>query len=302
MKTTRIISAVSLIFSAALIGIVPTVSLAQEYQADEVIIDSPSAYPQDPSINMSPGINTSPGAVDTTPGVIDTTPGTDTAPGAPLYNDLENQNDMDDMDNMDDMEHLDDTDRQSGTSRDVAPGGSAGIWKDRTGSYIMIKGGIYSPSTKGDLDDIDFGKKAGFTGEVAVGHYFFPFMAVELGAGYFQSKNSPVLPAGTDAMLRVVPLVATGKLLLPLGVFEPYGLFGIGAYISDADVRRTSSAFKGETDVTFGYHAGAGFNINFTDVTFVGLEGKYLWAEPEFGGKDLKLNGYITTIDVGFRF
>jgi hypothetical protein len=34
---------------------------------------------------------------------------------------------------------------------------------------------------------------------------------------------------------------------------------------------------------------------------FVGLEGKYLWAEPSFGGRHIALDGFITTAVIGFR-
>jgi hypothetical protein len=51
-------------------------------------------------------------------------------------------------------------------------------------------------------------------------------------------------------MLKVVQLVlhASVKVLLPLGIFDRYGLFGVGV----------------------------GLNINFSKSMFVGLEGKYI--------------------------
>ncbi len=174
-------------------------------------------------------------------------------------------------------------------------------------NYMMFKGGIYSPSLSHDLDNFNGGStthldsKTGFAGEIAYGHYFLPILAIELGAGYFESKGSPAAEPG-KAKLKVVPLVATGKVLLPLGIFEPYGLFGIGAYITDLDVSGNIGNFRGSTDVTYGLHAGVGFNINFNKNVFAGLEGKYLWAEPSFGGQHVRLDGFITTADIGFRF
>jgi len=35
---------------------------------------------------------------------------------------------------------------------------------------------------------------------------------------------------------------------------------------------------------------------------FAGLEGKYLWAEPSFGGQHIPLDGFVTTAASGFRF
>ena len=179
--------------------------------------------------------------------------------------------------------------------------------EEQPANYVVLKGGIYSPSLSHNLNDFNGGNrshldsKTGFAGEVAVGHYFLPMLAVELGAGYFESKGSPAAEPG-EAKLKVVPLIATGKVLLPLGIFEPYGLFGIGAYITDLNVSGNTGNFQGSTEVTYGLHAGAGFNINFTNAMFVGLEGKYLWAEPSFRGQHVKLDGFITTADIGFRF
>jgi len=192
---------------------------------------------------------------------------------------------------------------RSGSATAPAPESSP----DNPSNYVLLKGGAYSPSLSHDVNNFNGGStthldsKTGFAGEVAYGHYFLPFLAVELGAGYFQSKNSPVAQPG-NTMLRVVPLVATGKVLLPLGIFEPYGLFGIGAYITDLDVHGNTGNFRGSTEITYGLHAGAGFNINFTKNMFAGLEGKYLWAEPSFGGQHIRLDGFLTTADIGFRF
>lgn len=179
---------------------------------------------------------------------------------------------------------------------------------EKPANYVALKGGIYSPSSSYHLRDFNSGNslanldsKTGFAGEVAFGHYFLPMVAVELGAGYFQSKGSPAADPG-EARLKVVPLVATGKVLLPLGIFEPYGLFGIGAYITDLDVDGNAGNFNGSTEITYGLHAGAGFNIDIQENMFLGVEGKYLWAEPSFGGQHLELDGFITTAQIGFRF
>ncbi|WP_027389892.1 porin family protein [Chrysiogenes arsenatis] len=173
--------------------------------------------------------------------------------------------------------------------------------------YVVLKGGIYSPSSNHHLSNFNAGvsthldSKTGFSGEIAFGHYFAPIFAVELGIGYFESKGNAAAQPG-ELKLQVVPVSATGKLLFPLGQFEPYGLAGIAAYITDAEVSGNSSDFNGSTEITYGLHLGAGFNFNLPENMFVGLEGKYLWAEPEFGGQHIDLDGFITTVHVGFRF
>lgn len=179
-------------------------------------------------------------------------------------------------------------------------------------NYVVVKGGIYSPSMSFDINNaaggatanngkVHLDSKTGFAGEVAFGHYFLPMLAVELGGGYFESKGSPAAGAG-ETKLRVVPLIATAKVLLPLGVFEPYGLAGIGAYITDLDVDGNIGNAHSSAEVTYGFHAGAGFNINFNRNIFAGLEGKYLWAEPSFGGDHIKLDGFIMNATIGYRF
>lgn len=179
--------------------------------------------------------------------------------------------------------------------------------KDNPADYVALKAGVYSPSVSHDINNFNGGStthldsKTGFAGEIAIGHYFLPVLALELGAGYFESKGSPATPPG-ELKLKVVPLIATGKVLLPIGPFEPYGLFGIGAYITDLNVHDNTSTFKDSTEVTYGLHAGAGLNINFQDNMFVGVEGKYLWADPSFGGQHIKLDGFITTAVLGFRY
>jgi outer membrane protein W len=197
-------------------------------------------------------------------------------------------------------------------SADTTTNTASASSQNKPSNYVMLKAGIYSPSTSFDLDNVggggtvnsgrvSFDSTTGFAGEVAFGHYFLPFLALELGGGYFESKGSPAASTG-EAKLKVVPLIATGKLLLPLGIFEPYALGGIGAYITDLDVDGNNSNFHGSTEVTYGLHAGAGFNINFNKNIFAGLEGKYIWAEPSFGGDHIKLDGFITNATIGYRF
>ena len=179
--------------------------------------------------------------------------------------------------------------------------------EDKPANYLALKGGIYSPSGSYNLENVNggstthFDRKTGFDGELAVGHYFLPILAVELGAGYFESKGSPAAATG-DAKLQVVPIVATGKLLLPLGPIEPYGEFGIGAYVTQFEVEGATSNFQGSSKVTYGLHAGAGLNVSLTDRVFIGVEGRYLWAKPSFGGQDIDLNGFTTTANLGLRF
>jgi opacity protein-like surface antigen len=173
-------------------------------------------------------------------------------------------------------------------------------------NYVVFKTGFYSPSTDFHLDNVNGGRrdrfdsKTGFNGEVAIGHYFMPMLAAEVGAGYFESKGSAA--ASGDAKLKVVPLTVTAKGLLPLGPVEPYGEFGVGAYVTKFDVSGDSGSFSGSSKIAFGLHAGAGVNFNLSETVSLGVGGRYLWSKPSFGGQDIKLDGFTVTANLGFRY
>jgi outer membrane protein W len=176
------------------------------------------------------------------------------------------------------------------------------------GNYFVFKGGIYDPDSN-DLKGFD----TGFNGELAFGHYFTRNLAVELGVGYFQTSNkeSVFVPGFGEfedkADLDVLPLTVALKGIIPVDKFELYGIGGIGAYIVWAEERLNTPfgrARFSDTDTVFGGFLGAGVNYNVTPSVYLGLEGKYLWTskvdmkyETEF-----KLDGWIATFNLGFRF
>jgi outer membrane protein W len=193
---------------------------------------------------------------------------------------------------------------------------------ERLGSYLALKGGIYSPSASFDLGNVDVeaafkgDAKSGVDGELAFGHFFLPTFALELGAGYFKAKGSFDATGATGTHHRldfnVIPIIVSAKAFIPAGPVDPYGELGIGAYITDFTVNDNTSTFSGTT--TFGAHAGAGLNINFSPHAFIGVEGRYVWANPSFGDQKIKLNdteytlngfklnGFTTTLALGYSF
>jgi len=192
----------------------------------------------------------------------------------------------------------------------------------RLGSYLALKGGIYSPSATFNISNVDVettfdgDTQTGVDGELAIGHYFLPTLALELGVGYFKGKgtfdaeNATVTPRKMD--FNVVPVIVSAKALIPAGRVDPYGELGIGAYFTDFNVADNLNTFNGTT--TFGIHTGAGLNVNVSQNVFVGVEGRYVWADPSFGDEKIKLNdteyalngftlnGFTTTLAVGFSF
>lgn len=179
---------------------------------------------------------------------------------------------------------------------------------ERSGGYLALKGGIYSPSATFNLDNVDPGTafdadtKTGFAGEIAIGHYFLPTLALELGVGYFQAKGTFEAVAVGEPRPQmdwnIIPVIVSAKALIPVGPIVPYGELGIGAYFSEFNVDDNLNTFDGTT--TFGLHAGAGLNIDIAQSAFIGAEGRYVWANPSFGGQTINLND--TDYDLnGFR-
>jgi opacity protein-like surface antigen len=175
-------------------------------------------------------------------------------------------------------------------------------------SYFVLKGGVYSPSENYNLSNFNGGNtttldpRTGFNGEIAVGSYLIPgILALELGVGYLDSKSSPSEEPG-NTRLKAVPVLLTAKGFIPVGFLELYGEFGLGAYFTEFEVSGNTGSFSGESKITYGVHAGAGFNIDLSSSTFIGMEGRYLRAKPDFGGQPVELNGFTATIDLGFRY
>ena len=201
----------------------------------------------------------------------------------------------------------------------------------RPATYVALKAGVYSPSETFTFEQLDIettfdgDTETGFNGEIAIGHYFLPTLALEAGAGYFKGKGNLKPTNTSDAKtgevdFDVVPILVSAKALIPVGPVDPYGEVGIGAYFTtvdvDVDVSGNSNTFSGSTSgtTTFGLHLGAGLNVNITPRVFVGVEGRYIWANPSLGDKKItlndpeyalngfKLNGFTTTVGVGFGF
>jgi opacity protein-like surface antigen len=195
---------------------------------------------------------------------------------------------------------------------------SAACGSERPGSYLAIKGGIYSPSASFSLENIDVettfdgDTRTGVDGELAIGHYFLPTLALELGVGYFKGTGSLAETPVREVDFDVIPIIVSAKALIPAGSVDPYGELGIGAYFSEFNVDGNANSFDGST--TFGLHAGAGLNVNFAQRFFLGLEGRYVWANPSFGDQTIKLNdteyalngfnlnGFTTTLALGLGF
>lgn len=174
-------------------------------------------------------------------------------------------------------------------------------------SYFVLKGGLYSPSEKYDINNFNgsatshLDTKTGSSWELALGQYSDPELALELGIGYFETKGSPASEPGSTR-LKAVPIVVTAKGFMPLGALQPYLEAGVGAYLTELEASGNTGSFSSKSKTTYGFHGGAGFNIDISDIIFIGLESRYLWVKADYGGQSIKLNGFMTTIDLGYRY
>lgn len=173
--------------------------------------------------------------------------------------------------------------------------------------YFVLKGGLYSPSEKYDINNFNgstasqLEMRTGPTVEIALGQYSNPELALELGIGYFESKGAPADEPGSTK-LKAVPIVITAKDFMLEGPFRPYFAGGVGVYITELEVSGNTGSFSTRPETTYGYHAGLGFNIDIANAMFIGVEGRYLWIKADYGGQPVKLNGYMSTINVGFSY
>jgi opacity protein-like surface antigen len=176
------------------------------------------------------------------------------------------------------------------------------LWAgDGNDAYVVLKGGGYFPLSS-DLKDQD--AKTGFLGELGFGYYLLPFLSLEVAGGYFGTKGD-MENTNTERKFSLYPLEVTGKLGLPILFLEPYVEAGVGGYY----VKSTAGSQE-ETSWRGGYFGGAGINFNLGPI-ILGLEGRYLFLKAPAPAPtssnpsattDIKLDGIIGTLNVGFRF
>lgn len=188
----------------------------------------------------------------------------------------------------------------------VAPVTGAGpVMVSGPSNYVVGKLGVYIP-TSNDLSGYD----TGFNGEFAFGHYFNPYLAVELGVGYFQTEGdvTVVYPGASfpgHEKIEVTPLTGSLRVSIPVNIWvEPYAIAGIGAYFvhDHIDVSNYYHDYLSDNATAFGVHLGGGINFNISPNFFIGAECKYVWLDPSLYGADVNLGGVRLTGNFGVRF
>jgi hypothetical protein len=177
-------------------------------------------------------------------------------------------------------------------------------------NYLVLKGGIFSPQND-KLDSFD----TGFNGELAVGHYINKNLALEFGSGYFVTKGTQngrfgISSAQATVDINVVPLTVALKGVIPVDIWEFYGIGGGGAYFAWSDSKvstnnREQSASDKYNQTLGGGFLGVGASVKVSPTVYLGLEGKYLWTSAlnvKNIETDVNLNGFIATFNLGFLF
>lgn len=156
---------------------------------------------------------------------------------------------------------------------------------DSTNDYTMIKGGFYEPDS-GSLDD-------GYIVNLAFGHYFTQFLALELEIGYLNSEGSPASLIDT---IRGAPLMANARVSVPVWILEVYGGGGVGAIYYD--IEGVFSVL--DTDGwLFAGNFFFGADLDLSDTIFLGVEAKYYLTE-DLGSGDLDALAVFATLGVRY--
>lgn len=175
--------------------------------------------------------------------------------------------------------------------------------KGRTGGYILIKPGAFLPTN--DLNHKGFDNC--FSGEVTVGTYYTPNLALEAGVGYFRTKASRTGTDFTeDDSLWVIPVTVTFKGVIPFRGGEVDAGVGPGLYFANltADgTNTTSGSYSNDAHSTaVEGHAVVGLNFDISKKMFIGVEGKYIVTTgAHLLGTKLKLDGFVASGVLGFR-
>ena len=170
--------------------------------------------------------------------------------------------------------------------------------------YLQLKLGYYLPQHD-EMEDYN----DGFNGEIYYGRYINKNFSSELGAGYFKSnaKSTTNFPASvTDVTIETFDILYNVKGIYRIGRVELFVGPGVGVYFSKGYDFATAS--ETEWKPAFGYHVLAGCNFDLSKAWFLGIEGKYFWAQtkdpiiPQGGAIGTHLDGLVGNATVGWRF
>lgn len=182
---------------------------------------------------------------------------------------------------------------------------SQALARMRRNNYIVGKLGAYTPESS-DLSGFD----SGFTGEFDIGRYLNRNFAVEGGFGYLETYLPAVFYFNQNQFfpeddIDATYLEATAKAVFPIPLYYAYArpainLYagaGLGVYFAHESIDGPSA-----DDTVAGFHVLGGGDFNVNRRFFVGPEFKYIFARPDLVFGKTSLDGFIFTINFGYRF
>jgi opacity protein-like surface antigen len=174
-------------------------------------------------------------------------------------------------------------------------------YKEYPPNYVALKPGAYFPLSH-EMEIFD----NAFYGEMGFGHYFNRNFAVELGVGYTKPEASTSSPGASASIdLTIVPVTLGVRGSIPSETIEPFATAGLGIYFTEFEGSVSGPGFRSsvsDNDQAFGAYFSLGANFNVSTNIYIGVEGKYFWAEPSFEGFDITTYGINLTANIGYRF
>lgn len=184
--------------------------------------------------------------------------------------------------------------------------------------YLSVKGGSLFPNT--DTAGLNY-FKTGYNVEVAVGTRIHRYLAIEAGAGYFESeKNGSTSIISVDTFgnitrtdftpkVSVIPITLTLKGVVPINMVDLFIGGGGGGYYAKYKNKLETNTFGWVFDGNgnaFGYHVVGGVDINISNSLAVGAEIKHIFVKPDFDFSEFKekirLDGTIVNASLKYKF
>jgi opacity protein-like surface antigen len=140
-----------------------------------------------------------------------------------------------------------------------------------------------------------------------------PVLGLEGAVDYRAKETFDFSSAGFNGEVtqRSYPVTASALLFLPVPHFAPYLVGGGGWYYTRTDYSDDMEAlgFRDRTDSIFGWHAGGGLEIPFTEHTALNADVRYIFLDNKIGDDgpggidtDRKSDGYVATAALMFYF
>lgn len=183
--------------------------------------------------------------------------------------------------------------------------------------YFVIKGGYFSPNSK---DKGLSGFEKDFNLEAAVDFVLNDNFSLEAGIGRYTTSRSDskvvyctssacITPVNVDYDISVIPITLTAKAMKKLGKGKTKGYLGagVGYYMTTVKVHAVG-ANSGTTYDSYsqdkeaiGMQAVGGLDFPINEDTSIGIELKWIQAEPKYSGSKVDIGGTFLNLTLHFK-